>query len=461
MSRSFTTKFILAFLLVGLVVIGLAAVFIWGTTSSQFTKYLVDQRQALFVSAVTDFYKANGNWAGVDANLRSQGLLPPPVQPGSTPPMPQPFALVDQNRVVIIPAGEYLLGEKIQKGVLAKGIRIESNGLGIGTVLNTGLAPTRSSLEDKYLIGVNRSLLIAAIGGALIALLLGFFIARSLTQPLRDLTAATRAMAQGELHQKVQIHSHDELGELAVSFNQMSADLSSANQSRRQMTADIAHDLRTPLTVIAGYVESLREGVLKPTPERFDTIYTEVQHLQRLVEDLRTLSQADAKELSLNRETLHLPALLERIAQSYLLLAARQKIRLKTEAEAGLPDLYADPDRLVQVFGNLISNSLRHTPSGGEIILFARREENDIVLGVFDSGSGIAQELLPHIFERFRSGDSARQEGGSGLGLAIAKAIVELHGGSISAESNSGKGTTVTIKFPKENPPSLHKKSVQ
>jgi two-component system sensor histidine kinase BaeS len=283
----------------------------------------------------------------------------------------------------------------------------------------------------------------------LIALILGILLARTLTRPVNELTSATRAMARGDLEQQVPVRSQDELGELAISFNQMSSDLARANQSRRQMTADIAHDLRTPLTVIGGYAESMRDGVLKPTPERFDAIHTEVQHLQRLVEDLRTLSQADAKELSLNREPVAPAVLLERMAQSYRPLAAKQEISLKTKTEPGLPDLLADPDRLAQVFGNLISNSLRHTPQGGEIVLFAHGEDKDIVLGVQDSGSGIAPELLPHIFERFRRGDPSRQDGGSGLGLAIAKAIVELHGGTISAENNAGKGTTIIIKFPK------------
>jgi two-component system sensor histidine kinase BaeS len=193
----------------------------------------------------------------------------------------------------------------------------------------------------------------------------------------------------------------------------------------------------------------MRDGVLKPTPERFDAIHTEVEHLQRLVEDLRTLSQADAQELSLNREPVAPSALLERMAQAYAPLAVRQEISLRIEAEPDLPDLQADPGRLAQVLGNLISNSLHHTPRGGEIVLIARSEGSDILLAVQDNGSGISPDVLPFIFERFRRGDPARQDGGSGLGLAIARAIVEAHGGMISAENNPGKGATFRIKFPR------------
>jgi signal transduction histidine kinase len=256
-------------------------------------------------------------------------------------------------------------------------------------------------------------------------------------------------VAKGDLKQHVPVTSRDELGELAVAFNQMSADLDRLNQSRRQMTADIAHDLRSPLTVIGGYVESMRNGVLKPTPERLNTIHAEVQHLQRLVEDLRTLSQADAGELTLNCEPITPLALLERMAKSYGHLAAQKKVTLEVQADPALPEIRLDPDRMAQVFGNLITNSLRYTPEGGEIILAAGQEANLLVFCVQDKGQGIPAGALPHIFDRFYRADPARAQGDeSGLGLAIARSIVEAHGGSISAESEVGKGTRVKIVFP-------------
>ena len=274
-------------------------------------------------------------------------------------------------------------------------------------------------------------------------------LARALTRPIRELTGAIRAMARGDLKQSVQVHSQDELGELAAAFNQMSADLDLLLKARRQMTADIAHDLRNPLTVIGGYVESMRDGVLKPTPERLDAIQSEVQHLQKLVDDLRLLSQADAGELVLNRERTSVPALLERVAQSYRPLAAKQGIALRLDAQEALPEIQADAARLARVLGNLIGNSLRYTPAGGEITLRARTKVPGWVeLGVVDNGKGIAAEALPHIFDRLYRADPARSTDESGLGLAIARSIVEAHGGSIRAESTPGAGTTITVLLP-------------
>jgi signal transduction histidine kinase len=220
------------------------------------------------------------------------------------------------------------------------------------------------------------------------------------------------------------------------------------------MTADIAYDLRTPLTVISGYLESLRDGVLKPTHERFDAMYKEAQHLQRLVEDLRTLSLADAGELSLQLEATPPRSLLERLAATFQHQAEQRQVTLQVEVEPELPAVNVDPERMAQVLGNLISNALRYTPEGGQITLSAQRQASAVALQVQDNGAGITPEALPHIFERFYRGDTARHDcgqsddGESGLGLAIARSIVELHGGTITADSAPGKGTKIAIVLP-------------
>jgi signal transduction histidine kinase len=260
---------------------------------------------------------------------------------------------VDQNRVVIIPSGPYLLGARVPRAVLGSGNSINVNGQNVGTVLATGQSPARNQVEEKYVARINQALLIATVGGVLLALILGLLLARTLTRPVRELTAATRAMAKGELEQQVPVRSRDELGELTTAFNQMSADLTRSNQSRRQMTADIAHDLRTPLTVLAGYLESLRDGVLKPTRERFDVMHQEAQHLQHLVDDLRTLSLADAGELSLNRQLIPPQDLLERLATAYEHTSRQKNFTLSVQAAPDLPEIQVDVDRMVQVLENL------------------------------------------------------------------------------------------------------------
>jgi signal transduction histidine kinase len=463
MNRSITAKLILAFLAVSVTVVALASGITYWLTVREFKQLVFNQSRDQFVANVGLYYQMNGSWDGILAYVNLRNAFP--QQPGSHGPGPnQPplgsaggqnqstsiaFLLADTSGKVLVPAGQYQTGEVVPQAKLAQGTAVDVSGKQVGTVLVLGSAPPLGPLESQYLSRTNLALLYAALGAALVALVLGTILARTLTHPLRDLTAAIHAMAKGDLKQHVSVKSRDELGELAAAFNQMSSDLDRLNLSRRQMTADIAHDLRSPLTVIGGYVESMRDGVLKPTPERLDTIHAEVQHLQRLVEDLRTLSQADAGELTLNREPVPPLALLERMAKSYDQLAARNKVSLEVQGQAGLPEIRLDPDRMAQVFGNLITNSLRYTPAGGKILLSAGLEDDTLAFSVQDNGQGIPAESLPYIFDRFFRADPARAQGSeSGLGLAIARSIVEAHGGSISAESEVGKGTKIRMVFP-------------
>jgi two-component system sensor histidine kinase BaeS len=462
MTRSITAKLILAFLAVSVTVVALASGITYWLTVQQFKQLVYNQTRDRFVSDAGLYYQINGTWDGIQQYLTlrnsphepggpSSGPSQVPSAPsgGQNPAASISFLLVDASGKVLVPAGGYQVGEIVPQSKLAKGTAVTVNGKQVGTVLAIGNPPPLGALESQYLKSTNQALLYTALGAAMVALALGIILARSLTHPLRDLTAAIHAMAKGDFQQHVSVKSRDELGELAAAFNQMNADLHRLTLSRRQMTADIAHDLRSPLTVIGGYVEAMRDGVLKSSPERLDTIHAEVQHLQRLVEDLRTLSQADAGELTLNCEPVAPVSLLERMVKSYQHLAAQKCVALEVQGPAGLPEIKLDPDRMTQVFGNLITNALRYTPEGGKIILSAARERNMLAFRVKDNGQGISAEALPHIFDRFYRADPVRTQGGeSGLGLAIARSIVEAHGGSITADSQVGLGTTVTIILP-------------
>jgi signal transduction histidine kinase len=281
---------------------------------------------------------------------------------------------------------------------------------------------------------------------------MGGLLAFTLTRSIRALKEATEEISRGNLGKQVMIQSNDELGDLAASFNKMSLDLARATQSRRQMTADIAHDLRTPLSVIAGYTEALSDGKLSGNADVYRVLHQETQYLKRLIDDLRVLSLADAGELPLHFQAVAPQACLEQAIQRHLLAAGEKDITLRSEAGQDLPPVEADPERLSQVFDNLIGNALRHTPAGGEILLSARLSDGQVQFQVHDTGTGIAPEDLPNIFNRFYKGDRSRSgEGASGLGLAIARSIVAAHQGTITVESPPGQGATFTISLPSKN----------
>lgn len=459
MNRSLALKLTLAFLLVAVAAAGLVALFVRLSGAERLNQLLIEQNRAELEADLVDYYTLNGNWRGVEDYLRSTGDLPPlPPPPGGNNPQPptpdrrEMFGLAGPGGMVILPLPpDYHRGTRVPKNVIEKGEPIEVDGKTVGTILSPPEPVDLSPQELAYLERTNQALWLATGGAVLVALIVGVLLARSLTSPVRALTRAAIRMTGGELEQQVEVASKDELGQLAQAFNQMSNQLAENSRLRQQMTADIAHELRTPLTVIAGYAESMKEGVLQPTEERLALIHNEIEHLQLLVDDLRTLSRADAGELALNRQSLSPTELLKQVATTYNHQAEQKKIKLALEINPDLPDIFADETRLTQVLGNLVSNGLRYTPEGGQTTLGGYSHESRwITLKVADSGPGISAGDLPHIFERFYRADESRTEsdGGSGLGLAIAKAIVEAHGGRIEVESKVGEGTVFAVHLP-------------
>jgi signal transduction histidine kinase len=464
--RSLATKLTLAFLLVSLTGTALVAILVGQITTSEFDKYLADQMQSSFVAQASRYYQANGSWLGASDSLRGMDSFPAlssasrvsqapayatPLADQAPRPLRRdnPFLLADRDGQTVVSAGPYRVGDRVSTDDLAVGVPVDANGRMVGTAIFVGALQPRDPREDAYLAQTSRALVVGAVGGTAVALFLAIVLAATLTRPLRELTAATRAVAKGEVHQ-VSVRSRDELGQLAASFNQMSADLASSAEARRQMTADIAHDLRTPLTVITGYLESLRDGVLKPTPARFEVMYNEAMHLQRLVEDLRTLSLADAGELPLNKQPESPRALVERAAASFRQQAEQKGIALEVEAADGLPKIRVDAERMMQVMGNLLTNALRYTSGGGSIRLLAAAGHHEVTITVQDSGVGISAVSLPHVFDRFYRGDGSRGDSGgeSGLGLAIARSLVNAQGGEIRALSEPGHGAAFVMVFP-------------
>jgi signal transduction histidine kinase len=456
MKRSLALKLTLAFLLVAVAAAGLVALFVRLSGAERLNQLLVDQNRAELKTALVEYYTLNGDWQGVEDYLRSTGNLQPlPPQNGKDNPQPPPlarremFGLAGPDGMVILPLPpDFQRGTQVPQTVIDRGEPIEVDGKIVGTILSPPQPVNLSPEEQAYLERTNRALWLASIGAVLVALIVGVLLARSLTSPVRALTQAAHRVAAGELEQQVRVESKDELGQLAQAFNRMSNQLAENNRLRQQMAADIAHELRTPLTVIAGYAESMKEGVLSPTEDRLALIHSEIEHLQLLVEDLRTLSRAEAGELALNRQSIAPGELLRQVVSTYGHQAGQKRIKMSCEVERGVSNIYVDETRLIQVLGNLVSNAIRYTPESGKINLSSHQHENGwVVLNVSDTGSGIPPEALPHVFERFYRADASRtdSDGGSGLGLAIAKAIVEAQGGKIVVESKLGEGTVFSV----------------
>lgn len=290
-----------------------------------------------------------------------------------------------------------------------------------------------------------RRIALLAAGVLLVTLLLCALLAATIVVPLRRLSAAARRAGDGDLTARVPERRRDEVGQLARAFNRMAERRQQLEESRRQLVSDVSHELRTPLANVRGWVEAARDGVVEPDPALLDSLLEESLHLQRLVEDLHELALGDAGELRLDPEPVEVRVFLEQVATSFRAAAAAAGVRLLVDAP-GDAELVADPVRLRQATTNLVANALRHTGAGGTVTLRGR----DGLVEVEDTGEGVPAADLPHVFDRFRRVDASRTRatGGSGLGLAIVRQLAEAHGGTATARSEVGRGTTVTLALP-------------
>jgi signal transduction histidine kinase len=419
---------------------------------------LAEQQTNSLKESLTSFYTTYGSLEGFfDYYLQVAPREPIPLQPGE-PGQITPLrelrgvaGLIDNQYRALMPTFGVQVGEIVPAELINQTVAVEVDGRTIAYILPDPRSQFKLSAEEElFLRRTNLAIGLAALAGVLAAVGMGVILAGRLVKPIRRLTRASQSLARGEWDQQVPVTSKDELGQLTASFNQMSADLYHADQERKRLTADITHDLSTPLQIISGYIEMLEDGEVALTPQRIEIIKTEIEHLRRLVGDLTTLSQVETDSLDMLLEPVEPAALLEKIVQAYEPIAIKAGIDLVLIRGETTATIKVDEGRMLQVLKNLLENALRHTPGGGKITLSVEEREQ-VLIRVSDNGAGIDSEDLPFVFDRFYRSDKARgRDGGKmGLGLAICKALVTAMGGTITAESaGRGQGTTITIGFP-------------
>ncbi len=440
----------LAFGLVTFTAIVFAALLANYQVSSQFRRFVVHNQMAdTVLPALTDYYAQNGTWTGVESTLshlrgpggmgRGRGM-----QAGA----PQLTLADAAGHVVHDGSGAHSSGQ-LSHQVIAEATPIEWQNQTIGyLVMNMSHRTELTGAAQTFLDQINRSLLQAGLIAGSLGVLAGVAIARGLSAPLGQLAAAARRIARGELHQQVPVAGTDEVADLAQAFNEMGTNLQQAETLRRNLVADIAHELRTPLSVIQGNLQAILDDVYPLEKAEIAAIYDETLILNRLINDLRELARAEAGQLSLDLQATELPPLIAGAVDLFAELAREQEINLKVSLTPDLPPVLADSDRVRQGLHNLLANALRHTPAGGKIAISAAQNAEAtgfIRLSVTDTGDGIPPADLPHVFDRFWRADRSRSReyGGSGLGLAIVKQLVEAQGGQIGAESEGlpGRGS--------------------
>ncbi len=446
--RSITLKLILSFIATSLLSTVLVVGFTRWRNREEFRTFLIDQNRPNLVGAFSNYYDQHGSWDGISSEMavpQSDPMMAPsPIQHG-------PFTLVDSSTYRVVLAGQgYQVGSTLTPTDVSNAIPVRSGNQTVGYLLVNRPFLRIGAPGSAFLDRLNLQTLWGGLVGIGLALLLAIILSSTLTRPIRELTDATQVVASGGPAHQVPVRSRDELGQLASSFNRMSSDLARSLELRRQMTADIAHELRTPISIILGHAEAVHDGVLPPSAETFEIVREESERLEHLVEDLRTLSMADAGELKLTMQP-YIPEELLRSAEKVFAHRARQKeITIEVKAGANLSEVNVDSARMKEVLTNILDNALRYTPQGGRITMSAAQVENEAEFRIQDSGPGVAPDELDKIFERFYRTETSRtrEEGGSGLGFAIARSIVERHNGRIWAESQPGQGLAVIIRLP-------------
>jgi len=405
------------------------------------------------VAELEEYYATHQSWEGAQSLVdgspggRGQGM----GGPGRMGMMSQRLQVTDLLGNVVADSQGIPSGSKLSNQELEPAIALHAGSRTVGYLVAEG-GMTFGQTDEAFLAGrISRAALIAGLLAGGLSLILALLLAYTLGRPITELTRAAEKMAGGDLSVRVPVRGKDELALLGKTFNRMAGTLQQAEDSRRAMTADIAHELRNPLAVQRASLEALQDGIYPLSSENLAPVLEQNHLLNRLVDDLRTLASADAGRLMLEFSPTNLQNLVSQVIQRDAPQAAAHSVNVRLNPPSSpIPLVPLDPLRIEQVLGNLLSNALRYTPGGGFIELDIVQERSTIRLSVHDSGPGIPVDSLPYVFERFYRADKSRsrEEGGSGLGLAIAQKLAQAHGGSLTAANHPQGGAVFTLTLP-------------
>jgi signal transduction histidine kinase len=438
---SFQAKLLVAFVLIVLLTSLAGYLFINQSVKRAFSEFTVSTyspQERAILQLVRGFYEQTGNLDVVLAFLE-RGRREVPI------------LLVDPERIVVYAPDARYRGRRLSESQLEEGEAVALANGEVWTVIPSRIVLGQDILEQGFLRTTRRSLWLAGLAAAVVAILLSIFLLRQMTSPLRRLDDATRLVAKGEFGERVEIETSDEIGRLARSFNEMAESLERAERTKKQMIADVSHELRTPLAAVRSALEGLRDGLIEPTSETLASLHDKILLTTRLVRDLHQLTLADAGRLSIRSSPCRIEEVLDTMLETIGVQLEDSSVRLDRRIPSDLAAIVVDRQRIEQVFLNLLANAIRHTPTGGWISISAIDHPDGIQVSVCDSGPGLTKTDLDHVFDRFYQADDARTSaGGAGLGLSIAKALVDAHGGRIWAENGPSGGACFHVVLPTE-----------